>query len=311
GALSFTDAGLNSAPRGAWQRDPGLASRAEFFRQNEDEYLSLYPGFQLSGPILADRLHFYTSYAPEITRTERSVNFVPSNSFPNGLQKTTTNRLVRHYGIARLDFAPTQKVQVNTSYLWTPIRNTGLLTGVDGRVTPPTNDLSIGGGFTPAEAYTSSFTYTPTSKLILSARYGYKYLNDKGNTYGLPSGTLLLYQRATSGPTYSGPPVPATLAGAAGFQNISNPFQVIKDVTTRHNVYLDGSYNLRLFGQQHTFKGGYALNRIANEVVDDYPNGRFDIFWGEGFTRGTKVNERGAYGYYIWEDGIRHNNGAN
>jgi len=311
GAFLFTNAGLNSRPRGFWQREPGAASRAEFFRQKEDEYRSFYPGFQFSGPILEDRLHFFTSYAPEITRTERSVNFVSSPAFPNGLQKTTTNRLVRHYGIARLDYAPTQKIQVNTSYLWTPIRSAGLLTGVDGRVTPPTNDLSIGGGYTPAKAYTSSFTYTPTSKLILSARYGYKYLNDKGNTYGLPSGTLLLYQRPTSGPTYSGPAVPANLAGAAGLQNISNPFQVIKDVTTRHNVYLDGSYIVRLFGQQHTFKGGYALNRIANEVIDDYPNGRFDIYWGEGFTRGSRVNERGTYGYYIWEDGIRHQNGAN
>ncbi|HEU0175603.1 MAG TPA: carboxypeptidase regulatory-like domain-containing protein [Blastocatellia bacterium] len=311
GALLFTGAGLNSSPRGAWQRDPDVASRPEFFRQKEDEYRTLYPSFQLSGPILPDRLHFYTSYAPEITRTERSVNFRPSPAFPSGIQKTSTNRLLRHYGIARLDYAPSQKIQVNTSFLWTPIRNTGLLTGVDGRTPPPTNDLSIGGGYTPAKAYTSSFTYTPTSNLILSARYGYKYLNDKGNTYGLPSGTLLLYQRATSGAAYSGPPVPDQFAGNAGFQNISNPFQVIRDTTTRHNVYLDGSYITRLFGQQHTFKGGYALNRIANEVVDDYPNGRFDIYWGEGFTRGSFVGARGTYGYYIWEDGIRHNNGAN
>src|SRR5206468_5304373 len=89
--------------------------------------------------------------------------------------------------------------------------------------------------------------------------------------------------------------------------NVASTFLVLKDITTRHNVYLDGTYITRLFGQQHAIKAGYALNRIANDVNDDYLNGRFDIYWGEGFTRGSIVNRRGAYGYYIWRHGLRHN----
>jgi hypothetical protein len=151
----------------------------------------------------------------------------------------------------------------------------------------------------------------------LSARYGYKYLNDKGNTYGLPSGVLTLYQTATSGASYVGPPVPAQFAGSAGLQNISNPFQVLYDITTRKNLYLDASYILRIAGQQHVIKGGYQENRIANRVQDDYPNGRFDFYWGTDFSRGTPGTPsyidhvRGTYGYYRWEDGVRHNAGAN
>ena len=213
--------------------------------------------------------------------------------------------------MARLDYSPSQKIQVNTSYLWTPIRSRGLLTGTDPRVAPPSTDLSKGGGFTPANAYTASFTWSPTSKLVFSARYGYKYLNDKGNTYGLATVPLVLYQRATSGSSYVGPPVPSQFAGAAGFQNVSNTFNVIYDVTTRHNLYLDGSYLARIGGQQHYLKGGFSLNRISNKVKDDYPNGRFDFYWGEGFTRGSLSNVRGTYGYYIWEDGVRHDSGAN
>ncbi|MEN3333922.1 MAG: hypothetical protein V7641_3287 [Blastocatellia bacterium] len=304
GALMFTNAGLNSAPRGFWQRNPGQASVAEFFRQKEDQYRVFYPVFALGGPILKDRLHFFTSYAPEIGRTERNINFLSGGS------KQTTQRVVRHYGIGRLDYAITKNMQFNTSYLWTPIRLQGLLTGVDPRVAPPSNDLSIGGGYTPANAYTAAWTWTPFSKLVLSARYGYKYLNDKGNTYGLPTAPLYLYQSATSGSGYSGPAVPAQFAGAAGKQNVSNPFQVLHDVTTRHNVYVDSSYISRIFGQQHTFKFGYSLNRIANDVSDDYPNGRFDFFWGTGFTRGSIANARGAYGYYVWEDGVKHNSQA-
>ena len=312
-SFSFTNSALNSRARGFWQRTPGALDTAEFFRQKEDNYSSLYPGFSLGGPIIKERLHFFASYFPEFTDTERNIPFLAG-------AKTSTNKVTRHYGLGRIDYAPTQKIQFNTSYLWTPIRSTGGLTGVDPRVAPPTNDLSILGGYTPANAYTASFTYTPTSKLILSARYGYKYLNDKGNTYGLPSGTLTLYQRATSGipgSAYEGPPVPAQWVGPAGLQNISNPFLVLFDITTRKNLYLDASYLLRIGGQQHTLKGGYAENRIANRVEDDYPNGRFDIYWGEDFERGDPTNPsyipptRGTYGYYRWEDGVRHKAEAN
>jgi hypothetical protein len=313
GSISFTNSGLNSRPRGFWQRTPGAADTAEFFRQKEDSYSNVYPGFSLGGPIIKQRLHFFSSYFPEFGRTERNIAFASG-------AKTTVSKTTRHYGLGRIDYAPTQKMQFNTSYLWTPIRVTGGLTGVDPRVAPPTNDLSILGGYTPANAYTASFSYTPTSNLVVSARYGYKYLNDKGNTYGLPTGTYLVYARPTNGITgsgYVGPPVPPALVGPSGLTNISSPFLVLFDITTRKNLYLDGSYIARLFGQQHVIKGGYAENRIANRVEDDYPNGRFDIYWGEDFSRGDPTNpsyidhQRGTYGYYRWEDGVRHKAAAN
>ena len=100
---------------------------------------------------------------------------------------------------------------------------------------------------------------------------------------------------------YVGPPVPAQFAGAAGKQNISNPFLVLFDITTRKNLYLDASYVARIAGQQHTFKGGYAENRIANRVEDDYPDGRFDFYWGEDFDAETPepvVFNRAAR--YLW-----------
>jgi hypothetical protein len=303
GGLLFTGAALNASPRGFYQRLASNPSQAEFFRQREDEYRTWFPVLELGGPILSDRLHFFTSYAPEASRIERTIPFTAGT-------KTTTQRVIRHFAMGRIDYAPTENMQINTSYLWTPIRVDGLLTGVDPRVAPPSSDFSIQGGYTPANAYTAAWTWTPTSKMVLSARYGYKFLNDKGNTYGLPVVPRFVYQAATSGPAYSGPPVPAQFAGSTGFQNVSSTFQVLKDITTRHNVYLDGSYITRIGGQQHTLKGGYALNRIANDVNDDHINGLFLIFWGTGFTRGSFVNERGTFGYYTWQDGIRHTSEA-
>ncbi len=76
-------------------------------------------------------------------------------------------------------------------------------------------------------------------------------------------------------------------------------------------MYLDGSYIATIGGQQHYFKGGYMLNRLANEVDRSYPNGRFRMFWNDAFSRGNITNQRGAYGYYIWEDGVNNQGSVN
>jgi outer membrane receptor protein involved in Fe transport len=307
-AYSQTGSGLNSNTRGYWQASPSNAAVGEFFRQREDDYRAAYPGFSFSGPIIKQRLNFFTSYFPEFIRTNRTLNLA------GGTAQTYTQNISRHYAIGRLDFAPTDKVQVNASYLWTPTKVTGALPVPDDRVAPSPG-LNLRGGYTPSNSFSSAVTYTPTSRLILSGRFGYKYLNDKGSTlngnytatggsYGI-SGSPFIFYRTGSG-SQTSPAVPAQFAGANNFQNVASTLLTEKDITTRHNLYLDATYVARFFGQQHTLKGGYALNRLANDVETNYTNGRFDIFWGEGFTRGTGiVNQRGTYGYYIWEDGVR------
>ena len=312
-AYAQTGAGLNSNVRGFWQPNPTAVTRADFFRQKEDDYRAAYPGFTFSGPIIRDRLNFFTSYFPELIRTNRTVDYASG-------ARTFKQNITRNYGLARLDFAPASKVQINSSFIWTPTKVTGRLPDPDPRVAAPGGDLSIQGGYTPSSATTAAVTYTPTPKLILSARSGYKYLNDKGATlnnnftasggsYGLPGNAFLFYRSNSSQQT--NPPVPAEFAGSNNFTNILSNFLTLRDITTRHNLYLDATYIANWFGQQHQFKGGYALNRLANDVEDDYLNGRFDIYWGEAYSRGSIQNARGTYGYYIWEDGVRHNSKVN
>jgi Carboxypeptidase regulatory-like domain/TonB-dependent Receptor Plug Domain/TonB dependent receptor len=313
GYMQFTGAAFNSSPRGTWQRNPTNQGMGEFFRGKEDEYRTLYPGFNLGGPILKDRLHFFTGYSPEVRRTERTVTFTG-----DGSTRTANQRAFQHYGIARLDYSPTNKIQVNTSFFWNPQRISGGLYNRDGRIAPPSNDLSATGGFTPASNYTASFNYTPTSNLILSARYGYKYLNDKGDAYGKSPLPYIITQRpsfttdeVTGQQIPVVPGIPEQYFANAGTSNVTSTFQALYDVTDRHNIYLDANYIKRIFGQQHSIKGGYAINRISNRVKDDYTNGRFEIFWNESFTRGSIVDRRGTYGYYRWEDGVRHDSGVN
>ncbi len=66
----------------------------------------------------------------------------------SGLREQVT----RHRGTGRLDYAPTQRLQINGSYFWNPAKTTGLLTGNDPKVAPPTSNLSIQGGYQPSNA---------------------------------------------------------------------------------------------------------------------------------------------------------------
>jgi hypothetical protein len=313
-AYNQTGSAFNSRVRGYYQRNPSNNNLLDFFRSPEDDYTARYPGFSLGGPIIKDRINFFTSYFPEFIHTERTRTYTFNNS-----PFTSNQKITRHYGLARLDFAPTQNLQINTSYIWTPTKVTGLLASVDPRIQPNADQLAGNakrqGGYTPSSSYSAALTWTPTTKLVVSSRFGYKYLNDKGSvlnnaftatsgSYGLSGSPYIRYQRGTAAQTT--PAVPAQFAGNTGFTNVASTFLTLKDITTRTNFYLDLSYIANIGGQQHIFKSGYALNRLSNDVADNFTNGEFDLYWGDVFNRGSIVDARGTYGYYIWEDGVRH-----
>jgi hypothetical protein len=160
--------------------------------------------------------------------------------------------------------------------------------------------------YTPSQTFSLAANYSVNSRTLLAARFGYKYLNGRTGNYNVSDVPFVTYRT----PSSTVADVPAAFQGASGFATSAGAFVVDRDITTRHNLYLDGSRVVNVFGQQHIFKAGYALNRIYNDVVDGYANGRFDIFWGETFSRGAIAADRGRYGYYIWEDGPRHNSQA-
>ncbi len=298
--FQFTNSAVNPRDRGYWKYSPSNVNVADFFAPKEDSYGIWYPGGSIGGPILKDKLFFFGSYMPEFESTDRIVGYTAGS-------RTFKQERKRHYGLGRLDFAPTSKWQFNTSYIWSPWKMNGQLPDRDPRIAAPSNPLDIEGHFVPAQTYTGSTTFSATPNLLLTARYGYKYLNNKQLNYGKAGAPFVSYETASAQATG----VPAQFAGPAGFQNVSSTFLILKDITTRHNVYVDGSYLVNLGGQQHNLKAGYAINRVANDVEDDYLNGYFRVFWGEAFNRGSINNARGAYGYYIWEDGVRHKSKVN
>ena len=303
----FTSSQFNPRPRGFWQGSPLNADVADFFAPTKDQWRNQYPGFTIGGPMIKNRLYFFAGYMPELTTTDRT------NRYNDDRQTVAANRalgtrqyrqdVIQHYSLMRVDYAATQKLQVNTSWTWSPLKINGTLPSTDIRRAPPGNDLSVTGGYLPSQAYTASGTYTVTPKFIVSARYGYRYLNDKSTNYGLPGLPFYTYQTASAA---SKVPVEAAYAGSNGFSSSSSTLRTARDITTRHNVYLDAT-KLFDFHGQHSFKFGYDINKQGNDVATDYTNGRFLIYWGDTYNRGSITNRTGTYGYYTWEDGVRLN----
>jgi hypothetical protein len=297
GFYQFSNDNLNPRPRGYWQRSPANANLADFFAQNpKDDYSDRYPGFTLSGPIVKNSLFFTAGYAPSLTETTRTVPYASGSRDFNRTDKS-------HYGFSRLDYNPFAKLQTYASWTWSPFKQNGVLPNADPRVAAPTNDLSIQGGWQPAQTVTVGGTYSITSKWLVTARFGSKYQNDKNLNYGLSGAPYLQYQTASS---QSPLPVPPAYAGANGYRNVTTTLGVVKDITTRRNIYVDSSYIANLAGRQHIFKFGYYQARVSNDVSTDFTNGSFQLFWGDKFSRGSFQGITGNYGYYIWQDGVRN-----
>ena len=300
--IAYTSSQFNARPRGFYQGSPLNADVLDFFAPKKDSYRTIFPAITIGGPILKNRVYFFGGWVPEFFRSERV------NRYGGAIGTRTFNReTISHYALGKIDYAATSKLQIFSSWLWSPNRIKGGQSSTDIRIAPATNDLSVTGGYAPAQSYTASVTYTPTAKMLISARYGYKYLNDKASNYGISGFAFISYITASAA---SPLPVPAVDAGANGFSNVSSTLAVARDITTRHNLYVDSSYLFNKMGQ-HSLKFGYAFNRQAEDINSDYTNGRFRIFWGDKFSRGSITNATGSYGYYIWEDGVRSNSNVN
>jgi hypothetical protein len=302
GELLFqaTSGRWNAADRGYYQRSPVDASTAEFFVPRKDSYRILYPGFSGGGPLLRNQLFGFVSYMPERELTRRTIGYAPGDS------RAYSSRRAREYAIGRIDLVPRSDLQWNAAWVWSPAKREGALPVRDSRIKPPANDFASLGEFVPSQTFSVTGTYSPTSRVLMSLRYGYKYLNSRTNNYGLESTPYVYYRM----PSWTADNVPEAYSGGAGFQTSAGSFAVDKDITARHNINADVSRVSSFFGQQHIIKAGYGFNRIYNDISDGYAQGRFDIFWGDAFSRGSFARERGAYGYYIWEDGPRHDSRA-
>src|SRR6185295_3290250 len=228
------------------------------------------PSGTISGPIMKDRLWFLVSAAPQFYHSHRSF------LFPTGQSVDYTRNLRNDYEFARLDSSITSKLRLSGTFTYSPQREHGQIPSYTTSA-PPSNDFSQLGGRVAANNVTGSGVWTPTSKLVISARFGRNYLNEKDSSYGVPAGPRI---RCLNGGSPAG--VPATNPCASGFNSTSDITKTSKDISIRNTVEADASYLVDSFAGRHNFKFGYQLNKLSNDVDQGYFGvGEVRLFWGQ------------------------------
>jgi outer membrane receptor protein involved in Fe transport len=273
---------------------------AEYFRIPKFPSQFLNPTFTLGGPIVKEKLWFFTSYTPQFNRVDSVINLIKPIARGDTEIKRLDTRSVESktrldFLITRLDWAPSSKVSVFAIFTNSPIRTEGpasLPFETTSLFTFSNPRYEFQGGYIPSSQVSFGVNWQITPRLILSFRGGHNYLNAKFGNYDIPVNTPLVI---ISTPCTRPECAPGTTA--AGRPTIQTNFLTEIDQTRRTNLNVDATYITTIFGQQHVFKGGYQTNLLSSRIEDGFSGGVFQFFFDRSFT-----GKRGNFGYYTVGD---------
>jgi hypothetical protein len=255
----------------------------------KDGGTSVFPHVSLGGPIIKNRAWFFGSYAPQIVNTHRLIEYTTNDPRNRTIVAAETYRQKQRneYAFGRVDVQLYDSLRLTGSYLWNPIDREGNLpletTKMDTTqnaagvytanlpaITFPVTGLRQGpallenqGGRQSSNNTTGSIVWTPTSRLVLTARGGYSFLNEKLGNYGIPSVIGQLRQLVQ----VTGTEAPAGFGLAAGTQNFPSFDNTLFDVSRRRTFDADASYLVSEFAGRHAFKGGVQFNGVSNDLL--------------------------------------------
>ena len=331
-AFTYTTAcGLRVDPTTPANSATRTDGNAQFYIAKQDSYKIIEPGFQVGGPVITDKLYLFASYAPQLYSARRNVNFTGTNAGPRDFYTSQKTQ----YGWARLDYAPTSKLRLFAGWENSYARVVGnSLPNPDSKIgqrnssagTDPTTFRGDSGTANPASVYIFGADYAVTSRLLASVHYGYTFANQEDR--GKPVGLRYLYSvnsvtAATTG--LDGTPVPTSAVHDVGYSNIASNFQGIYNALSRKQLNIDLSYTTSRFLGNHSFKGGYQLGRVKNDVLSGYKPAEVDLYYNQDYTVATSASAcdaivaankanatyknysgtcRGNYGYFIVHDGV-------
>ncbi len=156
----FNNDEMQGRPRDSLQTlDPNDETRAAYFRNPADNFTTWNPVVNLAGPILRNKLFFFTGYAPVHTNTDRSIKFNVDGKVRDFSQKSVT-----HFLTNKLDYMPFTKLRLAGSWTWNPNYVQGVLPSRQG-TDDPNNNWGAQGNYDAGQIFAYSADFVPTSKL--------------------------------------------------------------------------------------------------------------------------------------------------
>lgn len=239
-----------------------------------------FPTANLSGPVIKDRLWFYTSYTPQIFNTEVDHQYFTQVTNTTNIVFNTTERYTRkrtyEYAFGRLDANPFKNLRMTSTFLWNPVVDDGsLATSSFTNVTSsaitigniPTANFGPGigilvgndytdrqGGRQSSNVFTLSGNYIVNSNFVIDGRYSRGFLNEKLGNYFVPT-TVQIFSCGQS--TATDPVFPCSTTAANTITT--------KDVSVRQSYEFSAAYVLNELGR-HEITGGYQRYTIFNDV---------------------------------------------
>jgi hypothetical protein len=250
---------------------------AEYFKPQKAGGTNFFTTANLSGPVIKNRLWFYTSYSPQIFNTDVNTQYYtdqPSSTRTFITSERYSRRRKYEYAFARLDANPFNNLRLTGTFLWNPTIDKGSIPtssftnvsssaigfnnvptanfgGDIGRLTG-SQYTNLQGGRQNSNLVSLAGVYTPTGNLVIDGRYSRGFLNEKNGNYFVP--TLL-------------PQISACTATPASFQCATTGANTItiKDVSIRESYDFTAAYIFKA-GGRHELKGGYQRFTIFNDV---------------------------------------------
>jgi len=316
--------GLRVNPATALNTTTRVDGAPEFYIPRKDSRHIIEPGYEIGGPLFTDRLWLFSSYVPSLDTIQRTTTYrcPPSNpactfAGPRRLSQTVN----QHNAYNRLDYRLSNALRLFGSWNYAYSRLTGQLGTPDsaagqtnrGATVDPTSFRSDVGTVNPLSVYSFSGDWTPTSALLVNARYGYFFSNNESR--GTPTGIRYVYhQTALNAATrdVNNNPFPSNAPfNNEGFSNIPSNFATLFDTYKRKSFNSDVAYFAGNLLGSHSFKAGYFWQAQHNDVLKTANTADVRLKWGVSYSPVTSTtacaaiqasNPRGLceglYGYF-------------
>ena len=279
--MSFRPSKLQAGPRPFLTS--AFTSGPRLFRPDRDGGTDEFWTATFGGPIIRDRAWFLVSHSPQILKTVRSLTYRNPNTGAIAGAERYVSTQTNWYDFARLDVNFTDNLRFTTSYTYNPIVQDGVVDAFSSQLStsipavdfgPPTGVLRgaqlfrIEGGRQNSQNITGQLTWTPTTNLVVAARGGYSFLNEKLGSYGVPS--IIGQARIFCSTAGNSAAIPAEAQCVTGQQNRPFSQQLLFDASRRRTFDIDAAYFVNEFAGRHQFKGGFQINALANDVLNAF-----------------------------------------